>query len=660
MLGSLRAPPRQRPQRIVIDYPYTIAGEQVTVHFLEHEDDLEPLRAFMRREGGRPLALDTETTGLDVYSPTFQIRLVQIGNGQEAFVLRVDRFRRALQAILNHPPYHWILHNVPYDALVLYQTWLVADLRAFVTRCEDTRLLAHILDPRSAHEGGTGHSLKPLSAAHVDSAAPDTQAGLHKVFKTLRRPYLPGEDISIPKSWQALDRVRFDTRVAERRDLGKIVAVSEGWRWIPIDHPTYVLYAGLDVILTHRLHGKLATAVWLRLNWDLYQWEKQVQRATIMLQARGMLVDVPYTEKLNADYLDRYLELQSNAQSLGLDTIGSNAKLGALLQERGVKLTARTPSGDYSVDAKVLQPIADAGDELAQTVLAAKHLEKRRKSYIEATLNLRDQKNRIHPWIRSLQARTARMSVAEPPYQQLPSRKGEWEIRRCVIADDGQQIISADLDAVELRVLAALADVSRMKEAVAAGKDLHGFTASLLFGDRYSDQDRQVAKTVGLGKVYGGGIDKLAAQSGLPREAIAKAVETYSQVFPEIRRYGWNLEDEARHGGMYISTWKGRRLPVEENFLYRAVNYSIQSTSRDILAQGLLECERRGLDRYLLLPIHDEFLAQAPTEDAEEVVHEIAEAMTMEIKGVPITASPSVYGRSWGSGYGCPAEKDAA
>lgn len=642
----------------MIDYPYTVAGDQITVHFLEHEDDLEPFRAFLRREGTRPLALDTETTGLDIYSPDFQIRLVQIGNGQEAFVLRVDRFRRALQALLNHAAYRWILHNVPYDAQVLYQTWLVSDLREFVSRCEDTRLLAHILDPRSVHEGGVGHSLKPLSAAHVDPAAPDTQAGLHKVFKTIRRPYLQGEDISIPKSWQALDRVRFDARVAERRDAGKIVAVSEGWRWIPTDHPTYVLYAGLDVILTHRLYYKLAMDVWARLNWDLYQWEKQVQRATIMIQARGMRVDVPYTKHLNYEYQDQYLELQTRAQLLGLDTIGSNAKLGTLLQERGVKLTAHTPSGDYCVDAKVLQPIANAGDELAQVVLAAKHLEKRRKAYIEATLNLRDQKNRIHPWIRSLQARTARMSVAEPPYQQLPSRKGEWEIRRCVIADDGQLIISADLDAVELRVLAALADVSRMKEAIAAGEDLHGFTASLLFGADYSAQDRQVAKTVGLGKVYGGGVDKLAAQSGLSREIIATAVDTYNQVFPEIKQYGGTLEDEAGYG--FITTWKGRRLPVEEGFLYRAVNYSIQSTSRDILAQGLLECERRGLDRHLLLPVHDELLAQAPAKEAEEVVREIAKAMTTEIKGVPITSAPSVYGRSWGSGYGCPAEQDAA
>ena len=80
------------------------------------------------------------------------------------------------------------------------------------------------------------------------------------------------------------------------------------------------------------------------------------------------------------------------------------------------------------------------------------------ESYAQAFLDLRDEDDRIHPFIKSLAARTARMSVSTPPLQQLPS--SDLTIRRGIVADPGQVIVAADYKAMELRVLAALADVA--------------------------------------------------------------------------------------------------------------------------------------------------------------------------------------------------------
>ena len=94
------------------------------------------------------------------------------------------------------------------------------------------------------------------------------------------------------------------------------------------------------------------------------------------------------------------------------------------------------------------------------------------------------------------------MSISEPPLQQLPSN--DWRVRRCLISDNGSTLISADFAQVELRVLAALANETRMIDVFKAGEDLHGATAAMLFGDDYTDSQRSLAKGTAFGVVYGG------------------------------------------------------------------------------------------------------------------------------------------------------------
>ncbi|WP_088979775.1 hypothetical protein [Micromonospora echinospora] len=67
-----------------------------------------------------------------------------------------------------------------------------------------------------------------------------------------------------------------------------------------------------------------------------------------------------------------------------------------------------------------------------------------------------------------------------------------------------------------MRVLAALADVKKMKEAILAGEDLHTFTARLALGEEVwasltgpeKKRFRKLFKGAGFGKVYGGGLPR--------------------------------------------------------------------------------------------------------------------------------------------------------
>lgn len=566
------------------------------------------------------LAVDTETTGLDIYSKGFKLRVVQVGTKDAAYVFPVEDhyWGGIISDVLRHAKC-LVMHNATFDLLVLDNAGLL-DLEEGWAKTVDTRILAHLLDPRTMKEGGIGHGLKQLSAAYFDQDAPDSQKELKAVFKA--------------NKW----------------------TVAEGFTKIPIDHPEFLRYAGADVILTSWLFEALRPVIVGEGLSSLSDFEHEVARICSVMQRRGLLVDQEYASGL----VDYYLELETNAvflaRSFGIHNVNSTAQVASVLQALGVNLYEKTPSGLLKVDKAVLEGVINNGgaaSEVAQAVLNAKNASKWSQSYVQATLESLDSAGRCHPSINSLQARTARMSISNPPLQQLPS--GDWRVRRMFVADPGQLIVAADYAQVEMRVLAALANEKKMLEAFKSGEDLHDTTAKQLFGSDFTKAQRKLAKNTGFGKVYGGGAATLARQAGVsPAEAKA-VIDRYDRVYPGVKRYARKLVEKAEWGKREVVTPSGRRLPLDKDRIYAATNYVVQSTARDVLAQALLDLDEAGLTKYLLIPVHDEVIAQAPTGEADDVVRAIQDVMGMDFMGkVFLQAEGEVYGPSWGHGYGAP------
>ncbi|MGW3931099.1 DNA polymerase, partial [Streptomyces microflavus] len=331
------------------------------------------------------------------------------------------------------------------------------------------------------------------------------------------------------------------------------------------------------------------------------------------------------------------------------------------LDGMGEELTERTAGGAVKVDKAVLLAFADMDlqwkrlgirtpNPLAEAILRSKRAGKWRTTYAATFLETVDADGRCHPFINPLQARTGRMSVTRPALQTLPS--SDQMIRRCLLADEGHVMVSTDFAAVELRVLAALADVRRMKEAIRAEQDLHDFTASLVFGPEFTPAHRKLAKGIGFGKVYGGGAGTIQRQTGAPMAEVQQALAAYDRAYPEIRRASARWQREARATGMVTVSATGRRMPLDRDRAYAVVNYQCQSAARDLLGQALLNAESAGLLDAMRLPIHDEILASVPAGEAADYAREFEKAMTFDLFGVPIVSSAEVGGRSWGSLYG--------
>lgn len=609
-------------------YTHVIAGEECQIFYPETRPDLAGFWSFLS-SGDKVLCVDTETTGLGIYERGFGLRLVQFGNRREAWVLRADQYAEAIRKALRQPR-HFTFHNAPFDLQVV-DRHLGVTIEELNGRAFDTRIFAHLLDPRQPHEGGAGLSLKPLSAIYVDEAAPDTQEGLTAEFRKIKHPV-----------------------------TGKPCTKENGWAHIPYENDTYIRYAGLDVILGRRLFDELAPVIRDTGLSDLSTFEHHFQGLVAIMQRRGVRIDVAYTEQLRADLLEEQEKYRLQAAKYGVANVNSTAQVAEALVAMGETLTETTDGGALKVDKGVLLPLADYGREweplesrtpnpLAIAVLHSKRAGKWAESYAGAFLDMRDEDDRLHASIGTLQARTARMSISRPPLQQLPST--DWRIRRAVVADPGNLFISADYDQVEMRVLGALADVEGIKDAVRKGVDLHGYTASLVYGPDYSPFQRKLMKGVGFGKVYGGGAFTLSRQTGAPLEAVKDAVAEYDRVFPEIKRYARKLQSRAGYGKREVVTPSGRHLPLDKDRLYSATNYMVQSTARDVLAQAVVDLFDAGVGDMLRLPIHDELLAEAPAADAREVADVIGRTMSGMFYGVHLNAGGDVVGKNWGAAY---------
>jgi DNA polymerase-1 len=416
------------------------------------------------------------------------------------------------------------------------------------------------------------------------------------------------------------------------------------------------------VILASRLRPRLeATLARLGVPQRLSQYEHRVARICAQMVRAGMVLDEEYTAGLQSDLsydADRYSEV---AMAYGVASVNSARQVSEALLGLGETLTERTASGALKVDKAVLMALADLDRDwkpirsrepsaLADAVLRAKRAGKWRSAYADNFLENVDASGRIHPNVQSMQARTFRMSVTQPAVQTLPS--SDKMIRRALLADPGHVMVSVDFQAVELRVLAALADVKRMKLAIANGEDLHSFTARLVFGEGFTDKDRKVSKGIAFGKVYGGGSATVARQTGAPLDAVQRAMAKYDQVYPEVGRAAKDWRIEAFNNRMVGISITGHRLPLDRDRSYAITNYLVQSTARDCLGQALIHMDEAGLVPYLRLPVHDEVLASVPKAEAEEISRAIAKAMTFSLKGVPIEADAAIGKRSWGSLYG--------
>lgn len=398
----------------------TLGGKPVYFHGVQHSRDLDEVREFA--EAHSALGIDTESTGINPYRRGWELRTFQIGDAYDSYVVPA-RYKKFIAGIMSMD-IKWIGHNGTHDIRSV-DCWLG---KPTGVRCAgETYIPAHHFDSRKQEDGGVGHRLKDQAERYVAPDSGKWESQLKAVFKSIEVP-IPGQT--------------YKSGPRKGKQKSRKARLDEGWALIDPSHPAYIAYAGADPILTYRLWAHYQPVV--KANLDLYRFDLQVQHACDKLTRRAMRLDVEYTEELDAAYTHKAAELITRANKLDVANINSGAQIAAALSGFGVKLTAKTPTGKYKTDDKVLRAIMtqaaamrdpekgiDApegmlyAEELIHCILGAKQMMKRRESYTTQMLAEMDSNERVHPSINTLGARTGRMSVSTPPLQQLPTKDRE-------------------------------------------------------------------------------------------------------------------------------------------------------------------------------------------------------------------------------------------
>jgi DNA polymerase-1 len=478
-------------------------------------------------------------------------------------------------------------------------------------RVRDTRVMAHILQPNSST------ALKNLAVRYVDPQAKELQDNL-----VLGEP-------------------------------------GKGWTWatVPLTYEPYWTYAALDPVLTSGLADELEPRVMAEAPYA-FEVENNVAWVTNQMERRGVAVDVAYAEEHRRSFEAYCIKVETWCKSRYGVSPGSNQAIVRVLQDAGWEFTKATASGAVSLDKEVLEGI---DHPLAQVVLKRRQLQKLSSTYlthyIEESID-----GIIHPSINSLGARTSRMSMSGPNFQNLPvaseRNPGATVIRNCVVRRPRHTLLFCDFDQIEMRILTHLTRSVGLITAFNSPDDFFINLARVVYNDPTlsdkKDKRRRTVKNYGYATIYGAGLAKLAVTAGVPYEQIVQVKKGWDAAYPEVADYQDAVFREAMRTksetgvGYAVCPLTGRRHPADPGKEYALVNYLIQGVAAAAFKIKLLELDAAGLGRWMVAPVHDEIILDVPNEHVVEAVHILESVMNdRDMFSVPISASAS-FGHRWG------------
>ena len=441
---------------------------------------------------------------------------------------------------------------------------------------------------------------------------------------------------------------------------------------VPIDRATE--YAAEDADVTLRLWTRFKTRMAYERVTRVYEMVDRPMVAVVgRMERDGVKVDREVLRDLSAEFNTQIAELEERicGEAGCKFTIGSPQQLGDILfNKMGLKGGRKGKSGTWSTDVTELERLSREGVPIAQLVLDWRQLTKLKSTYTDA---LQEQINkdtgRVHTSYSLSGAQTGRLASTDPNLMNIPIRTEIGRrIRDAFIAEPGHAIVSADYSQIELRLAAHICDVPQLREAFAAGADIHNMTAQELFGEVNRDT-RASAKTINFAILYGISRWGLAQRLSTTAEEAQDIIDRYFDRFPGIRTYIGETLTRARETG-FTTTLFGRKthfprikskVQHERQGAERAaINAPIQGTAADIIKRAMARIEpaleAQGLgDTRMLMQVHDELVFEVPEADVEAastVIREVMERAAEPAMKLSVPLGVEIgTGANWGAAH---------
>jgi DNA polymerase-1 len=451
--------------------------------------------------------------------------------------------------------------------------------------------------------------------------------------------------------------------------------LPEGIAVAAVDQPSDLPAAAVHVAAVEALAAVLPPrldAVGLA---SLYA-DVEMPLATVLaaMECRGVRLDPGVLATLSTDYAVRLVAVEREIHALAGHEFAINSPLQVrrvLFDELGLPVVKRTKTGP-STDAEVLEELA-ARHPLPRMLLEHRKYAKLKSTYVDALPALiHPATGRVHTSFNQTVTATGRLSSSDPNLQNIPVRTAEGQQIRAAFRprETGWKFIAADYSQIELRMLAHLAGDAAMREAFAAGEDIHTRTAALVHGveaGAVTPAMRRAAKAVNFGILYGQSAFGLGKALGIPQADAVAFITAYFAAFSGAATFIDEVLDRCRRDG-HVSTVLGRRRTiggVRERRARRnatgvfalslpertAVNTVVQGSAADLIKLAMLRVHRRleAEERAaaIVLQIHDELLLEAPAVEVEAVSRLAAEEMRAALRlEVPLEVSVHT-GATW-------------
>jgi DNA polymerase-1 len=589
---------------------------------IAHADELSPARKKNVIEFGEQARLAKELAtmrrDLDIDCDPSELVLAPPDRSQLREMFRRFEFRNLLNRVDELDEAVPALERIVAGTVV---TWRERELPAQVTG----RVGLAIADGRFALAGDEGVTIGAWSDDFVPRLR-DAEIVAHDYKALPRLTQLPAEDTMIAAYLIEPGRPAY-----ELDDL----AAEYGVEALPepeVEEETASLVRAAEV--PRRLAAPLRARLRERGSEDLYdRIELPLTAVLASMEDVGIKIDTYRMGEITARLADRVEELESRAYALAGEEfmLGSTQQLARILFEKLELTPGRKGKTGYSTDTRVLRAIRHE-HEIVEVVEEWRELTKLMNTYLGPLPTLIGDDGRLHTHFNQAVAATGRLSTSNPNLQAIPIRTDLGrEIRSAFVAEPGCRLVSADYSQVELRILAHVSGEPKLREAFARGEDIHAATAAEVLGKdqaTLTKDERNIAKMVNFGIIYGISAFGLSENLEIPREEAQEYIDAYLARFPMVQDFIHRTIEQAKQDG-YVTTLFGRRRPVPEirasNRQTRglgerlAVNSVMQGTAADIIKVAMVSIHRRLVDEgrgsHLVLQVHDELLVEAP--DAE-------------------------------------------
>ena len=282
-------------------------------------------------------------------------------------------------------------------------------------------------------------------------------------------------------------------------------------------------YAEADAKLTWRLHERLAPEIKDQDLDGVYDVECRLIRVIFNMTKRGVRVDIDKAAGLKKKLLNKEKKYLKRIKDLVGQDVQINAARSVAQAFDNVNLEYPTTAlGAPSFTQSFLE---SHPHELPRMITKARVLNKLQGTFIDG-ISKYIYNGRLHAHINQIRGDsggtvTGRFSMYAPNLQQMPIRNEFGsELRRLFIPEQGEEWLSADYSQQEPRILTHFAvkikseGAAEVKEAFEKGLDFHKQTAEM------AGIDRKLAKTIGLGVMYGMGYKKMAIDLDIsPKES---------------------------------------------------------------------------------------------------------------------------------------------